>query len=484
MGEALNVIIVPILESDLEIVRSVQRYWIRENQPFQDPAGSGSGLDLVYVVSSGENEAFRKAIEEVFDSSGIRQQFRNVSVHFAEIPSELDYYEKETRGMPPTSNGFASGPNEVFFHVAEFFAETYECCFLMELDCLPIRKNWAEQLQIEMSRNLYAWVVGSRYHGWSWLSPRIRDHLNGNAIYRFSDPDFQTFLKEVWKPGVHELQQWGYPDLAYDCFPALLEMLSRGPLVPAELRVKASQVFGRFCESYFVLNLSGVHDRRTEYGELDLLKAQNPNTILIHASWLMDELIETQEITSVEKDDAGKAISETVSESLTYSIKHVFASEGVWVYGNQFAFRRDDSVITLHILVDKKKFSAMTIFAQADAAVPMSIRRWSESFSVGFNLISAIGGVLKFCGLSKLLRLELIRKSVRDCFNRIEYFSRSKALELLRIWVGQLRGRKIASGENEVSFTTGQLKKSNGVIVTLYSTDELVEGTINVRVDA
>ncbi|MDF2375261.1 MAG: hypothetical protein P1U81_03395 [Verrucomicrobiales bacterium] len=483
MGEIQNVIIVPVLESDLGLIKSVLRYWVHECPPLETGSEAVSKLDLIYVFSGSENAGVKEAMEAILDESEVRKHFRKVFVHFAGVPPELDYYQRNTKGLPPTANGFASGPNEVFFHMATAFGNRYECSLLMELDCLPIRGNWAELLQEEMKKNPQAWVTGSCYQGWSWLSPGIKNHINGNAIYRFSDPDFQKFLKEVWKPGVKELQQWGYPELAYDCFPALLESLSRGPLVPGELRAKASMAFGRFHESYFVLNLGGSEDARSDYRSLELLKKQNPQTIMFHAGWLMDELLEPAEMLRPEQGKSASVAEKCREEELTHSIKHIYASEGVWIYGNRFSFMRKESVITLHILLDKKKLHKMTVRVESNERIPMMVRSWNETFSVGLNFFSAIGAILKYCGLFRLFHLTEVRKYLRNRLSWIDYFSRNSALSLVRISIAQLRGRKITSAENEVSFSTKQLKKSNGVIVTLSCDGALVEGTIHVRVE-
>ena len=190
--------------------------------------------------------------------------FAEVRLEFLEIDPDYDYYIRKQKGFPPTEEGFVAGPNRAFLAIATSIGPVFEWCFLMELDCIPLRPGWGTRMIAEVEKCPSAWVVGSQYHGWSYLDPLINQHLNGNAFYHFGDQEFQRFIEEVWKSVMATLVHWGYPGLAYDCVPALMRSLVKGPHASAELREMASQLYGRYLESPFVLNLTGTEDRTEE----------------------------------------------------------------------------------------------------------------------------------------------------------------------------------------------------------------------------
>ena len=87
--------------------------------------------------------------------------------------------------------------------------------YWMEWDVKPIRAYWAEKL-FDLTLHDEFWVKGGRYRGrafdevikdsssWTWVG-----HLNGNALYRLHDDDFNAFLQltvereppsHYWKP--------------------------------------------------------------------------------------------------------------------------------------------------------------------------------------------------------------------------------------------------------------------------------------------
>ncbi|KAI9018421.1 hypothetical protein DFJ74DRAFT_677279 [Hyaloraphidium curvatum] len=130
--------------------------------------------------------------------------------------------------LSDVEDGYPAGPSNMFFKLMESsdlyaFRSNYRYMFWAEPDVRPIRPFWADSLYIEATlpsaHSLESpdyWMKGSMYRGrgldrdvirprnWNWV-----DHLNGNAIYRLNDPEFEDFLRitkeheppsDYWKP--------------------------------------------------------------------------------------------------------------------------------------------------------------------------------------------------------------------------------------------------------------------------------------------
>ena len=114
----------------------------------------------------------------------------------------------------------------------------------------------------------HAWVIGStppkiiRKH----LSRRIRNHLNGVALYRATSPDFRDFLHNVWLSSVLEVAELE-KSVAFDLFSA---KEFRKDLAPP-LRQAWSENISRFVDSKVTLNLSTLRFNQLEAGKLHSL---------------------------------------------------------------------------------------------------------------------------------------------------------------------------------------------------------------------
>ncbi|MDF1823027.1 MAG: hypothetical protein P1U68_00205 [Verrucomicrobiales bacterium] len=477
MAETKNAVVVPIIASDFATVEKVLKFW-RDRNPPVTGGDSVAALDLVYVLSGPENPAERGELEGIIDESGVRSMFAEVRVHFAGIPESSDYYIRDPRGLPPTDEGFIAGPNRVFFEIASSIGPRYDWCFLMELDCLPLRAGWGSAVRNEMERHSDAWVVGSRYHGWSWLGPELEQHLNGNALYRFGDKSFQAFLKEVWGPGMKTLLAWGYPGLAFDCFPSILSALAMGPMVSGSVREAAARGYGKFVETALLLNLSGGDDKRSKYGSLDSLLHTNAQTYFFHATWLMEEL----GIVKPELPEPAQVEKKVRLSTLDYSVKSAFAGKGAWVFGDLFAFRAKESAIVMQIIVDKSKVQAISVGC-GEKELHFTAKRWSEKRTGGFGFVKFFASVLSIFGLRKRHGVSL-RESLASWLLRLSSASRTDVIGAIRIWMRELRGRKIASGQGLINVSMDRLGKANGMTLVIQSkSEELVEGRVWIDVE-
>lgn len=129
--------------------------------------------------------------------------FRAFQSHNANLTAEEDVYDM--RGYS-ARNDWANGPNRVFSFVTRSFYDgtfgSYDAFYFMELDAVPVRGNWLQQLVEEAYDDSMA-VRGSRYRGDTWdaylrlLPLELLFHVNGNAIYNLSHPWMQNLTESL-----------------------------------------------------------------------------------------------------------------------------------------------------------------------------------------------------------------------------------------------------------------------------------------------
>ena len=121
--------------------------------------------------------------------------------------------------LTAAEDGFPSGPSWMFFRLFLSYSESLMAGFThvywMEWDVTPVRPYWLDRLQ-QLTHGEEFWMRGARYRGpafdetvkepssWSWVG-----HLNGNALYKLHDTEFEQFLRltvereppgHYWKP--------------------------------------------------------------------------------------------------------------------------------------------------------------------------------------------------------------------------------------------------------------------------------------------
>ena len=87
----------------------------------------------------------------------------------------------------------------------------------LELDCLPVEADWLDATQRVIDGGTRSWVIGTLFGGRNGMDRAFQNHLNGNALYKTGDPEFQTFLSNIWLPSITKLSRH-WPNLAYDCW--------------------------------------------------------------------------------------------------------------------------------------------------------------------------------------------------------------------------------------------------------------------------
>ncbi|MEM9017477.1 MAG: hypothetical protein AAGC68_10725 [Verrucomicrobiota bacterium] len=339
-------------------------------------------IDLVAFLASPEEEDLKYRFLSQVEKAGLKTAFRAVECRFVEIDPERDYYIREKFGMPPTQGGFVAGPNDFFFGILDQVRSDYTAVFYNEIDCVPVRSGWADAFVEEAARLPQAWVIGSEYEGWSSLPYTIDRHLNGNAIYRVGDPQFQAFVDEVWRPRLEQLSLWGYPDIAFDCLPELFSELNRGPLVPAEYRAERARMFGRMVPGPFLVNVGGTEDAAWRFNGLEGLLESYPETSIFHGAWLSDFVVQgKKEFRTAKKKRGSKAREKEVTKSNlrpSWCIKHVHANENTWLCGDQFALKGKGGVVFVDLLFRNRRVDEVELKVVSDEPVETAAKLWSE----------------------------------------------------------------------------------------------------------
>eukprot|EP00871_Galdieria_phlegrea_P001504 jgi/Galph1/2354/GphlegSOOS_G33.1 len=115
-----------------------------------------------------------------------------------------DYYSRWD------SEAYSAGTNNMFYRIMHDFDvySRFRYMFYCEPDVVPIRHGWLQKLMdlSEASDAHQLWMIGSIYRGndygavVSWALQYHKTawkHLNGNALYRLGDAQFNEFLRQV-----------------------------------------------------------------------------------------------------------------------------------------------------------------------------------------------------------------------------------------------------------------------------------------------
>jgi hypothetical protein len=99
--------------------------------------------------------------------------------------------------------GYPAGPCEMhyrMFALLEDLPGRLTHAFVNELDVLPVRARWLDRLRAEAAGDAVSgvWVRGSAPRcAFAYLAERSDRHINGNALFRLKDPEYQAFRSEL-----------------------------------------------------------------------------------------------------------------------------------------------------------------------------------------------------------------------------------------------------------------------------------------------
>ncbi|NAZ38168.1 hypothetical protein [Rubellimicrobium sp. CFH 75288] len=259
-------VVVPLLAQDLSggfsgPLGQVLDLWSQER--FRPRIGGMSPPVLLLMFNRASPEQLAEARALVGARPVLMESFAGVEVLEAGLEGERDLY---ARGAKDAQGAFGNkaGPNFLFQAGMEAAAAFGGFALQIEVDCLPTGPGWLDAAAQVARGSARAWVVGSIFAG-PRIDRSIQTHLNGNALYRAGDPNFQTFLREVWMADLVARAQ-RMPYLAYDCWWAMI-----GHEADSWLANEAWHLWQRY-ESFFrsdpfVVNLLGGRDSLMRYIE-------------------------------------------------------------------------------------------------------------------------------------------------------------------------------------------------------------------------
>lgn len=271
----LNAVVVPTHAGELDAIVGNMSVWAHpEYVPFVT-LPQREAPQLVLMFNSSPEEQAREEIRHSYESNRLGVHFAGLDFVSLDLHGERDRYERDY-STEIGEEGYKAGPNNQFF-LAMRAARTYgRYSFLMETDCVPIRRGWLERLTALCRPPAAFWIMGSAYRGIDKLDPRFARHINGNAVYAAGEPQFQEFITSFWEPRLRHAVKNEDKRLAYDC---ILERSFSSP----EFWGVWQETAHRFQYTDFIQNLSGARDLE-EAGPTLIARVRTncPDTFVLH----------------------------------------------------------------------------------------------------------------------------------------------------------------------------------------------------------
>jgi hypothetical protein len=254
----LSSVVVPTTLKERDAL--LNQMWLFQQDAFSpDPVEDFQKPDLAYVFNSGDTSSLEEELRQSFNGSDrLKQAFREPIFVNLGLSGERDQYIRDYT-KPAGRFGYKAGPNNQFFETLGRFALSGHFMFLMESDCLPIRRGWLGKLQNLLRNSERFWILGSGYRGKATIDESYKLHINGNAIYAAGDLEFQVFVESFWQPELERLVS-ANPLIAYDCALEMLigEASSRSPGNPTWRLTQEIMHLLRYSD--FIQNRSGNAD--------------------------------------------------------------------------------------------------------------------------------------------------------------------------------------------------------------------------------
>lgn len=267
-----------------EIPRLLTNFWLWDQPDFDPGATDGPQPRLVLCFNNDDAASEEERIRSAFEATEtLKRRFSTLDFIYLDLRGERDLYLRENV-LPEPKGGYKAGPNNQFFELIERLKDERGAVFQMETDCVPIRSGWLAALSSRVARAEPFWVMGSPYCGEAALPLEFARHINGNAIYAVCDPQFQTFVKSIWRPGLEHFVKTEDPRVAYDIY---LEWA-----FTIALRRHNVEQFRQFQKTYmkfvftdYVMNISSEADanffsKTAMPGFID----RHPNTYVLHGA--------------------------------------------------------------------------------------------------------------------------------------------------------------------------------------------------------
>ncbi|MBK1724678.1 glycosyltransferase family protein [Thiocystis violacea] len=276
----LGSVMVPCNKGEIDAILANFELWNRMEFSPADRETLQNKPALVFVFNNASGREHQDRITQAFLANGMKRFFSGVCFEYLDLEGDRDVYIRDYT-QQVGDHGYKAGPNNQFFSAIRRIAKYGRYTFLMETDCLPIRRGWLTRLQRLVDTSEPFWIMGSAYRGLEKLGKDYVRHLNGNAVYAAGDPDFQTFLTEFWEHHTWRLVRDKDKRLAYDC---ILEiMFSQDQIREQAVMDTWKQSAHRFRYVDFLQNISGNMDiAGSDESMISDLRLNSPETYILH----------------------------------------------------------------------------------------------------------------------------------------------------------------------------------------------------------
>ncbi|SIT22227.1 hypothetical protein SAMN05421774_11141 [Gemmobacter megaterium] len=277
----LGCVFIPCTAGDIDDILGNFRLWATAAcLPCDGPVAEPAPV-LAVVFNNATAAARAPEIAAAFAEAGMARFFDGVQFECLDLEGARDVYIRD-HSLPVGDLGYKAGPNTQVFEALRRVARFGRYAFLMEADCLPIRRGWLSRLQAIVAGAEPFWVMGSPYRGEVRLARDYIRHINGNAVYAAGDPGFQTFAADVWEPQTWHLVRVRDKRLAYDC---ILEILFSDTNLETDADSLAlwKRSAHRFRYSDYIQNIAARRDLARPDPDLpDRLRRDSPDTHILH----------------------------------------------------------------------------------------------------------------------------------------------------------------------------------------------------------
>jgi hypothetical protein len=276
----LGSVMVPCHRGEIPVILANFELWNRMDFSPAERETAGPKPALVFVFNNASARPEQQRITAAFLATGMKRFFSGVCFEYLDLEGERDAYIRDYT-KPVGDQGYKAGPNNQFFAAIRRIAKFGHYTFLLETDCLPIRRGWLTKLQRLVDAGEPFWIMGSAYRGAETLGKENVRHLNGNAVYAAGDPDFQRFVTDFWEHHTWRLVREKDKRLAYDC---ILEIMFSQDLIREQAVMdiwKNTAHRFRYCD--FIQNISGNADIANSDDSLICeLRRKSPDTYILH----------------------------------------------------------------------------------------------------------------------------------------------------------------------------------------------------------
>lgn len=209
---AINAILMPVIKREIpELVR----YFSSTLSPVREDAS----LHMFLSIDQTWSESDKHRVLCSIHASPFHDACKSVTFLDCNIPEDQSVY---IRNVPKNyremkfSHGLKTGPNRQFFESIKKVSEAggINAVLLQEVDTVPVRRYWVDDLNSEIESKHDAIHLGCQYDGADQLNEEQIKHLNGNAIYCVGNPSFGRYIR-LWESLLLEVVKHA-PWKAYD----------------------------------------------------------------------------------------------------------------------------------------------------------------------------------------------------------------------------------------------------------------------------